>query len=67
MSRSSSLGPLVRLLVIASTTIALAACDRALTEPKPLTRTVLPAHRDLSDTLQCRGGWVIMSGIVYCG
>jgi len=67
MTTTSRLALCFRVLAILGAAAAMAACDRAMTEPRSPERSVTKSHHDLSDTLNCRGGWVVIAGIVYCG
>jgi hypothetical protein len=63
--RSRSIGRLMSIVVV---TLCIAACDATPTSP-PANRPVRApstAHRDLSDTLKCLSGYIVVGGEVIC-
>lgn len=60
--------PIARLMGILVVTLWIAACDRTITSPpaiRPI-REPSTAHRDLSDTLKCLSGYIVVGGEVEC-
>jgi hypothetical protein len=63
MSRTN----LVRLLVVPAAVALIAACDSSATAPaSAMTRVKASTASIEGDTLQCRNGWVIISGRYEC-